>query len=729
MPTITVGDTTLNFAPTGQGAGLTSIVHRSVALFVRQKSPAPFWSLTFRSPTAAIDRSIDPHRGKCANEPVVIGNPLGPASGEVVVTGADPGAAVTATADSISWRLPVAAAGTCDVTLSWVDVDDAIHLELRVVNNSTWTLSGVAYPLLTLRPTPMDADEITLIFSRSFGRSWRNPFLAKERGFFHGANYGLEAPGPMQFGALIDDARRCLYIATYDGEARHKRFFYDSGASDPSDPRLEFRITHVPEGVGVAGNGYDAPYPVVLRTLEGDWWDVAQVYRAWALRQKWAARGPLRQRSDVPRWVKEAHAWARLETGNNTIGFEPMLTGLVDVAGTPPMGVQWYGWYHDGAMTRPDNWPPKLGAPELAAVGSAAGAHSAPYLNTLLWDTESPSYSPQVAAEAARNEDGAIMEYYDRDQGCVPVMCATSLRWKKQLFDTATKLMDDMAAKGCYLDQLGGQIDRPCYAATHGHPAGGGTYAGDHLRAFLELLRATLKQRDPDAIVAGEAFSEAMIDVSDVRLNHFDVWREQIPLWAAVYGDYCLSFGRVCEVDGPGTAADVSIGPNFAVRVATNLLRGSAIGRLRVDSRWFKPGIPNRAELVKEAVAARKMFADFLVYGHIQRQLDLEVMAPLVLVIDPKERKIQVPAAAGATWWDGETALLVLLVNITEDPVDCRFRVDLRTHEIPPASSYQVERVRVVRPIPPFSPPVTGPILTTLVRLRPREVAAWRLEI
>lgn len=49
----------------------------------------------------------------------------------------------------------------------------------------------------------------------------------------------------------------------------------------------------------------DLGYNVVVRTFRGDWYDAAELYREWTLKQPWAT-APLHKRKDVPNWLLDS---------------------------------------------------------------------------------------------------------------------------------------------------------------------------------------------------------------------------------------------------------------------------------------------------------------------------------------------------------------------------------------------------------------------------------------
>ncbi len=643
------GDTSLLFAALDAGAGLSSITHAGETWFVDEPTGAPLWLLAFEDSAGVTYEVTNTTRGATVEH-------LG--HGRVSWTG-----------------VPIAGNATCRVTVTWTPSGEAIEGHIAVEDfGANLTLRSVEFPVVKLRPTPSAADAITLVMSRAFGRSWRDPWSG-ETGYQVGANLGLVAPGPMQFGALVDDDDRTLYWATHDPDARLKAFVYDNATDDGT---LELRIRHVPEDQDRGGNELTLAYPVVLRTLAGDWWDAAQVYRAWALDQKWAAGGALRTRSDVPAYLTDCHAWVRLDTGNGDLkGFGRLVADYPRMFGTD-VCVQWYDWYENGNMAIPDNKPWDL-ASGVAAHLRQGGAYTAPYLNTLVWDEDSPTWRDAVAAEAMRDDDGAVqLEPIGETEGDgrAPIMCASSVLWKERMNTSALALVGTLGP-GLYLDQLGIQITRPCFSSSHGHPVGGGTYAASGVRDMLANLRASIRAIEPDAFIAGEDIPETVIDQVDFRLNHYNLWQGQLPLWAAVYGDHCLSFGRTIVLGSP-----LIDGAGFGARVATDLLRGAALGRIWADPRWAEATYAGEQDLVRRAVAYRALLKDYLVLGHLQRPLSFDDQATHVSVQDAKGRRFSIPAVAGAVWSKDHGSVAVVVLNVSTSTVECTWSTRLSTLEL-----------------------------------------------
>ncbi len=192
-----------------------------------------------------------------------------------------------------------------------------IYGNIAVDNNSDCQLREVQFPRMTLVPNPEPADNITLVFPRAYGRSWRNPFDAPY-GYLVGTMEpaGFRGSAEMQFGTLYDDAGNGLYWAAYDGEGYQKRFVYDN---KEVRGQIQLKLGHMPENCLTPGIDFASPYPIVLGAYHGDWWDAARMYREWALQQKWCAKGPLETREDVPDWIRDCDVWLRGMPGVMTL--------------------------------------------------------------------------------------------------------------------------------------------------------------------------------------------------------------------------------------------------------------------------------------------------------------------------------------------------------------------------------------------------------------------------
>ncbi len=652
---VTAGETTFELASPEQGLGLLKILNGNQARYVDQLAPAALWELIFRGP-----------------------------AGEVRVTNNSPCERVAARGGVLTWTGVKAGESTvADVTVRFSARGDELHGRIDVRHRSNELILGqVDFPVTTLTPTPSPAEQITLVFSRAEGRSWRDPFHGPA-GYLVGAMepYGLDAPGPFQFGLMVDDAEHGLYWATHDPDGYHKKFSY---TNDPASATIAYRIKHYPGGQDQPGNDYALPYPVVLKAFDGDWWDGAMIYRRWSQQQVWLSRGKLKDRRDVPRWVKDTQVWVRGDSKHTSPAHRACLESYRELFGTP-LGVQWYNWHEGRNWMDPWRWPPKEGVVEQ--FKELQGVYALPYVNVLQWDTTRPEFK---AADGTRGAilavDGQPLKGAAEQADVAYHMCAASRLWQDELTKVCVRLVKSGGAAGVYLDQLGNQAHQECYAKDHGHPVGGGCYGTAGLRELLTKVRTALRQVSPEAVVYGESQQDSFIDVCDGRLNHYNVWPGWVDLWAVVCGDYTLSFGRT--ISQVGLFADDA---GFTARIANNLVSGVAFGRVWISggkNAWGSPDLADKLRYFQTAIAYRKAFADYLVYGHHQRPLHFLTKLPDVKLMDAKQRPMTMPAVIGNAFSAADGSLGVIVANLSTEPQAFELALDLTRHEVAQGQRY-----------------------------------------
>ena len=82
-----------------------------------------------------------------------------------------------------------------------------------------------------------------------------------------------------------------------------------------------------------SGAEYTLPYPVVLESFAGTWFDGSQIYREWALAEAaWTRAGPLSARAkltgpnSVAQWLLDTPMWAQGGgSGPSAAGFAPQV--------------------------------------------------------------------------------------------------------------------------------------------------------------------------------------------------------------------------------------------------------------------------------------------------------------------------------------------------------------------------------------------------------------------
>ncbi|MFC1736868.1 DUF6259 domain-containing protein [Candidatus Hydrogenedentota bacterium] len=132
-----------------------------------------------------------------------------------------------------------------------------------------------------------------------FGLLQQNPFAA--------AMDGMTMPSPghaypgglsMQFVSLYDK-KGGFYLACEDTEANVKTFRLGPDKLDKS--RASLSVEHFFKED--SATSFATEYPIRLRSFHGDWYDSADIYREWTVKQEWCAR-KLEDREDYPEWFK-----------------------------------------------------------------------------------------------------------------------------------------------------------------------------------------------------------------------------------------------------------------------------------------------------------------------------------------------------------------------------------------------------------------------------------------
>lgn len=581
--------------------------------------------------------------------------------------------------------------GTIGVRCTWTA--DAsrplVYGHIEVDNDSPCRLREVQFTRLTLRPTPGPAERATLVFPRAYGRSWRDPFHAP-RGYLVGTREpaGLLGSMEMQFATLYDDAGNGLYWATQDTEGYHKRFVYDN----VKHGLIELKLGYLPENCHVPGNDFRSPYPVALGAYRGDWWDAAHLYRAWALQQTWCRRGPLKLRDDVPQWVKDTDVWIRGDTSRTNVEqSQTYYEHILHVFGGP-IGVQWYSWVDPKNWSDPLRWPPYEGAPEMCAVCAKKGIHNTPYVNSLQWDTATDTFVEAARKCALLGEDGQPIRDVNTGSHEPIHLCASTKLWHDTLVNACVRLVRDCHVSGIYYDQLGGQCSRPCWSTDHGHPVGGGTYATDGLRELCERTRVEMRKVNPNAALSGEGQHELLLDVTDMRLTHYNVWPGWVNLWAAVYGDMTATFGRT--ITWTGNRGDEL---DFYGRCGNTFVSGIQFARLwptPAESRWLTaPEYAEQLKYFKLVVDLRRAAKEYLEFGWLQRPVKFLSEVPQLSMTDAKNREMKIAAVLDSAWASHDGKLAFVLTNVSDGPQTIEWKADLSRYEIAKDKAYSVCRV------------------------------------
>ena len=453
-----------------------------------------------------------------------------------------------------------------------------------------------------------------------------------------------------------------LYIAAEDPDARQKTLVVGAGTG------LRF---HTPvEWGGVAGKAAEGPrYPVVLAPLKGDWWAAANRYRAFAIKQKWCAKGPIKDIPTYPRRICEIPLWINIH------GYPDVASNVLARAKTifPDFstGLHWHLWQHSGHdVNYPEYFPAQPGTKECIAFCESIGQEPMPYTNGRLWSASTMGFM-MAEPYACMNADGRrAVEKYAPWTPPLAVMCPACPEWHRVMHGFAGRILDKIGARSIFMDQIGAAEGRACYDQSHGHPVGGGAWWYDGYEKALAPIRSAYNAKH--AFLTTEGAGEAYIGMVDGFLQVVGRTPEDVPFHNAVYSGYPTYFCSPENNDDDPAA--------FRALQTRELLWGNSLG-------WFLPDIldkPDKCAILRELCEFRQKHLDALAYGNLldklrfaspvgQRTYEWLGRRPHYRLFDksfklPPSKFATMPDVIGNWWRRSDGKVVLLAANLTDRP-------------------------------------------------------------
>ena len=645
------GSLEICFAPPGRGFAITAIVNKvagDVRFCAAQKSGPDFWMAKFR-------------RGPGEGETAILQNHS--PSRRSMRTNPDGGA-------SFLWEglnLPGASNSVDVVAAVSFAPDGASVWDISVTNRAGngWALFSTACPYLR-EVTPTGACD-ALVPTKELGARLLKRFDPAE---LQPRSYGYPGWYPMVTAFMRGDAG--LYFAAHDREARIKSLEY----TKMGDVYFETPV----ENAGVAGKAASGPkHSVTVAAFRGDWWRAADIYRKFALTCPWTAKGPMAKRADYPRAMSDVDIWCRI--GGTTLQNMTKMNAVFRKAWPGvKIGSRWYNWNIQPFDHDYPEFRAQKGVSEHLAWCRDNGILAMPYVNGRIWDAALMSFQ-YALKDACRKRSGApqIERYGSED---FAVMCPTAKLWHDVLFRMGTNVIDALGAPAIYYDQISCSRPQLCFDASHGHPAGGGTWWADGYREALTRIHA--KFSAANVPITSEGAAETWMDVVD---GHLICGREadcnDVPFLPAVYSGYTIFFGTETSFRDDSRAV-------FA-RIAEGTVHGVVTGSWK-EWRLFRDTSTADAAVTAADIYAcakvRRSAADYLVYGHMEDALRPLDPLPSVQVEwnssrefkytkigkpVPPPHRVEFPAVIGAVWRNVEgSRRAVVAANVSGEAVKVR---------------------------------------------------------
>lgn len=362
-----------------------------------------------------------------------------------------------------------------------------------------------------------------------------------------------------------------------------------------------FSFEYPATSVGRAYNCFEPVGKVVVRVLDGDWYDMACIYEEYVKNHaEWYA--PI-GRYDTPNWFKDIPVWLMDWMPNDDPEGEPVpisLRSLVppkpdDWKTKPiefakklglPVGYHIYNWHVIPFNNDyPYYFPVKKGFMEGVEEFHQNNIYVMPYINARLVDTRTSDLSTEkfereFAEGAVRDVDGnlCIETYASREPDgslCqLAVMCPSSHIWREALAEIIRRMSKECHVDGVYLDQVSASDANLCCAPHHNHEGGGGSW---WVRSYKGIMSRLKEECLDNCIFTSECNAEPYADQFDGFLTWAWVATNYVPFFSKIYAGHVVMFGR--STNGYKKADK----EYFRFHVGQSVMFGQQIGWINAD--------------------------------------------------------------------------------------------------------------------------------------------------
>ncbi|MEL9915134.1 MAG: DUF6259 domain-containing protein, partial [Thermoplasmatales archaeon] len=333
---------------------------------------------------------------------------------------------------------------------------------------------------------------------------------------------------------------------------------------------------------------YTLPYPVAIEIYNGDWWDAAQIYKSWAVKQWWVYKGTISERDDLPEWIKKVGVAADVFTRywerysrmwNGPFSNVPRVArAMAEYYGTTPL-LAWRGWEKHGfGMAEPDYLPPTEGwlsfTENVAATHENGGRilvfpHLGAYsFNATGWE-EARNWAPM-------DRYGNLYTFSYLIHNNSGVLTRQTIFWMAPgdfMLRTMLNVSIPLITAGVDVIQLDGCPSLPFLNYVNpALPKGGGTWWAENFTKVFNDVRERLRSINSDVIISSEWFAETYLpylDASNDQVNTgyspfiHNMFGDKvpiihIPLWHSVYHEYLILYSTIVITSKAWIVADNS---------------------------------------------------------------------------------------------------------------------------------------------------------------------------
>lgn len=393
-----------------------------------------------------------------------------------------------------------------------------VNFYSEVINNSEESIMALEYPIIgNITNITSDGEKDYLAHSFATGVLIHNPmknFTFSGDGFrFMPYPEGFSG-STMQYFTYYGEGKGGLYFAAHDGEVYQKWMNFYKGKDD----LLEASFMHGYEDIGPK-KGVTVNYPIVIKTLQdGNWYEASDIYKQWALDQKWTQKGKLSERDD-----SNKAKWLLENMGLSTFGINAMhdrtdwinrYHNLVQTNVFHVLGPDWpktRQTFYNGVPGGFEDWfPARFNENNINTI-NRIGDKYAPFefdylIDTAGSDSEKAKQSLQLMPSEIRS-----MDKYKFSLICPAADFTKDLHVKRDEY-----LEKEYKVDSIYYDISANNILKTCMDASHGHKVGAGKEITEAYRDnYIKTKEAMSKAAGKYIPMGTEMVNEAFLDVLD----------------------------------------------------------------------------------------------------------------------------------------------------------------------------------------------------------------------
>ncbi len=586
--------------------------------------------------------------------------------------------------------------------------DPLLYWTLRVENRTGKPIAWLRFPMI-MAPGALDQPEDDLLVLPALpGTLIRNPCSAWPMGY----TVSLSYPGNLSAQLVsYQDQSAGLYLASMDAQGYPMGFTIGKR-------REGLLLYHQWLPLASQQPVWESPYPVVLAGVQGSWYQTADLYKQWAVRQPWCAK-TLPQRDDIPDWWKQgplvyvSSARTYDKKGQCNGSYYPRmcehLRAVREKLGSP-MVVMLAGWEKHRTWTGGDYFPifDEPNALPVLAQMRQEGFRPFFFLSGLFYTFKNQGVDAGHIPGADRFLSCFVLDKDGTPQVFVLDESRPNRPWRRLSYQfcpaaPATKdffcqVVEQAIGRGVdvlQMDQTVSGAGAVCYAKEHGHLPGPGLHQTQAFHDLLRSIRRHGKQKSKEFVLFHEEPHEQLLPLVDgfhVREYYEKRWYRSypgavgIPLFSYLYHEYAIGYGG--DSAGLSPANSRELVRTHAINLVTGRTPGvalwgahQAIGNAHADQLRL---IRAHGRLLQ--TRAR----DFLMLGRMLHPLVLDVpkLTFHYHTDNPNAppQPVEDHAVLTSSWQAPDGRVGHLLVNISESPQQVRIRLDTRNAPSWPAA-------------------------------------------